>query len=84
MDFWIPSNTFDWGLKTTLDAWLQIHSHLAGRCYPQCKLLRNTNIVRNMNKFLLGLVKPYLTTHREGVIPRVHLEARRALMMTMT
>ena len=26
-------NTFDWGLKTTLDAWLRIHSHLAGRCY---------------------------------------------------
>ena len=25
-------NTFDWGLKTTLDAWLQIHSQLAGRC----------------------------------------------------
>ena len=33
-------NTFDWGLKTTLDAWLQIHSHLAGRCYSQCELLR--------------------------------------------
>ena len=26
-------NTFDWGLKTTLDAWLQIHLQLAGRCY---------------------------------------------------
>ena len=26
-------STFDWGLKTTLDAWLQIHSQLAGRCY---------------------------------------------------
>ena len=25
-------NTFDWGLKATLDAWLQIHSQLAGRC----------------------------------------------------
>ena len=24
-------NTFNWGLKTTLDAWLQIHSQLAGR-----------------------------------------------------
>ena len=59
-------NTFDWGLKTTLDAWLQIHSHLAGRCYSQCKLLRNINIVRNMSEYLLRLVKPYFTTHREG------------------
>ena len=33
-------NTFDWGLKTTLDAWLWIQSHLAGRCYSQCELLR--------------------------------------------
>ena len=45
--------TFDWGLKTTVDAWLWIHSHLAGRCYSQCELLRNINIVRNMSKYLL-------------------------------
>ena len=24
-------NTFDWGLKSTLDAWLRIESHVAGR-----------------------------------------------------
>ena len=58
--------TFDWGLKTTLDAWLQIHAHLAGRCYSQCELLRKIFIVRNMSEYLLGLVKPYFTTHREG------------------
>ena len=45
--------TFDWGLKTTLDAWLRIHLHLAGRCYSQCELLRNINIVRNRSKYLL-------------------------------
>ena len=33
-------NTFDWGLKSTLDAWLQIESHVAGRCHSQCELLK--------------------------------------------
>ena len=32
-------NTFDRGLKSTLDAWLQIESHVAGRCHFQCELL---------------------------------------------
>ena len=32
-------NTFDQGLKSTLDAWLQIESHVAGRCHFQCELL---------------------------------------------
>ena len=32
-------NTFDQGLKSTLDAWLRIESHVAGRCHFQCELL---------------------------------------------
>ena len=32
-------NTFDRGLKSTLDAWLWIESHVAGRCHFQCELL---------------------------------------------
>ena len=32
-------NTFDRGLKSTLDAWLQIESHVAGRCHLQWELL---------------------------------------------
>ena len=44
-------NTFDRGLKSNLDAWLQIESHVAGRCHSQCELLNF--IVRNMSKYLL-------------------------------
>ena len=44
-------NTFDQGLKSTLDAWFRVESHVAGRCHSQCELLNF--IVRNMGKYLL-------------------------------
>ena len=71
-------NTFDWGLKSTLDAWLWIESHVAGRCHSQCELLNL--IVRNMSKYLLKWVKTMLYSQR-GAIQMVHLKVQRALMM---